>query len=101
MQYFTIQRLWLAGMLALLVARVILVPVAAAQGNEASQLTVVAEAINVRSGPGLAYPSFDTLWEGDQVPVISYDATTGWWQVKLYYGSTRATTSRGLKGLVM
>lgn len=88
MQYFTIQRLWLAGMLALLVARVILVPVAAAQGNEASQLTVVAEAINVRSGPGLAYPSFDTLWEGDQVPVISYDATTGWWQVKLYYGST-------------
>lgn len=88
MRYFTTQCLWLVGVLALLVSGVILVPTAAAQGNEASQLTVVAEAINVRSGPGLAYPSFDTLRQGDQVPVVGYDAAGGWWQVKLYYGST-------------
>lgn len=87
MRYFTTQRRWLVGMLVLLVAGLILVPVAVAQGNEASQLTVVAEAINVRSGPALAYPSFNTLRQGDQVPVVGYDAAGGWWQVKLYDGS--------------
>lgn len=79
---------WLAGMLMLLLAGVTLTPSAAAQGNETGQLTVVAQTLNVRSGPGLAYPAFDTLRQGDRVPVLGYDAGSGWWQVTLYYGST-------------
>ncbi|MBI1880644.1 MAG: PD40 domain-containing protein [Chloroflexi bacterium] len=80
--------LWLSRALVLLLVGVILVPSAAAQGNDARQLTVVAQALNVRSGPGLAYPAFDVLKQGDQVSVVSYDAANDWWQVKLFYGST-------------
>jgi TolB protein len=93
MQHFTplpqiVRPSWLITIIALLLAGIILTPTAAAQGPDTRQLTVIAEAINVRSGPGLAYPAFDVLKQGDQLPVVGYDATSNWWQVKLFYGST-------------
>jgi len=84
----TISRLWLAMLLALLVAGMFLVPSAVAQGGENPTLTIVAPALNVRSGPGVNNPAFDFLLQDDQVAVISYDKASDWWQVRLPNGST-------------
>jgi dipeptidyl aminopeptidase/acylaminoacyl peptidase/uncharacterized protein YraI len=78
------------GMALLLITLLILnvfAPSAAAQGNDSPQLTVVAQALNVRDGPGVAYPAFDILMQGDEVPVIGYDPASDWWQVQLSDGS--------------
>ncbi len=64
------------------------VPNVAAQGDESPHLTVVAEALNVRSGPGVTYPAFDYLLQGDEVTVIGHHAASGWWQVRLDDGHT-------------
>ena len=63
-------------------------PTAAAQGEDQPQLTVVAQALNVRSGPGVSYPAINVLQQGNQVAVVGYDATTDWWQVQLPDGNT-------------
>jgi TolB protein len=42
----------------------------------------------VRSGPGLTYPAFNVLPQGDQVTVIGYDAAADWWQIQLADGIT-------------
>src|SRR5262245_9217288 len=83
-----IKWLKLALLLALFSAGLILVPVTAAQGDSAQHLTVIAPALNVRSGPGVTYPALDTLLQGDQLPVISQDAASGWWQIQLPTGTT-------------
>jgi hypothetical protein len=82
------QRLWLITGLALVLVGGVFVPGAAAQGAQDPTLTVVAPALHVRSGPGLDYPAFDVLKQGDQLPVISHNAANNWWQVQLFYGST-------------
>lgn len=79
-------RLGLIWVMALLLVGMILTPSATAQENETGQLTVIAPALNVRSGPGVTYPAFNVLKQGDQVAAISHD-TSGWWQVQLPDGS--------------
>jgi dipeptidyl aminopeptidase/acylaminoacyl peptidase len=74
-------------MLALLLGGITFVPDAAAQGGDSPQLTVLAEALNVRSSPGVANPVVGLLLQGDEVSVIGQDAATGWWQVLLPGGS--------------
>lgn len=80
-------RLGLACTLVLLLVGMILTPSTAAQGDDTRQLTVIAPALNVRSGPGVTHPAFAVLNQGDQVTAISHDAS-GWWQVRLSNGST-------------
>jgi uncharacterized protein YraI len=80
-------RLWLV-LLALGVAGMAFAVDAAAQGDESPRLTVIIEALNVRSGPGVTYPAFDYLLEGDQVTVLGHDTPSGWWQVQLEDGRT-------------
>ncbi len=82
------RRLWLTTLLALLLTGTILVPSAAAQAGDSPQLTVLAEALNVRSGPGATYPAIDLLTQGDQVTIVGQHAASGWWQVKLTGGRT-------------
>jgi uncharacterized protein YraI len=84
----TAWRLWLALLLGLLAVGTILPSRTAAQGEATSRLTIVAPALNVRSGPGLTYPAFNVLPQGDQVTVIGYDAAADWWQIQLADGIT-------------
>ena len=85
---FAISRLWLATLLALLVVGIFLVPSAAAQDGENNSLTIVAPALNVRSGPGINHPALDILLQGDQVTILSYNEVSDWWQVELPNGNT-------------
>ena len=78
----------LALLLVFLSLTLTLVPDATAQGNDQSRLTVVAQALNVRSGPGVNHPAFDVLLAGDEVVIISYDSASDWWQVQLPDGSS-------------
>jgi dipeptidyl aminopeptidase/acylaminoacyl peptidase len=80
--------LWVALLLVILLVRTVFAPSAAAQGNDRPQLTVVAQALNVRDGPGITYPAFDILLQGDEVSVIGYDPASDWWQVQLPDGDT-------------
>jgi uncharacterized protein YraI len=84
----TLHHLWVTALLALLVGGMVLVPNAAAQGGDSPQLTVLAEALNVRSGPGVNYPAVGLLARGDQVTLVGHHAASGWWQVDLPDGST-------------
>jgi dipeptidyl aminopeptidase/acylaminoacyl peptidase len=79
--------MWLAALLALLAGGIAFVPAATAQGGSGGgngpQLTVLAEGVNVRSGPGVAYPAVGLLTLGQQAPLIGHHAASGWWQVQL------------------
>jgi Tol biopolymer transport system component len=44
---------------------------------------VLAPALNVRSGPGVSYPAFDALAQGELVAVIGYNVASDWWQIQL------------------
>jgi uncharacterized protein YraI len=83
-----LHHLWVTALLALLVGGMVLVPNAAAQGGDSPQLTVLAEALNVRSGPGVNYPAVGLLARGDQATLVGHHAASGWWQVDLPDGST-------------
>ena len=61
-------------------------PTLAQEAETPSQLTVVAAALNVRSGPALSHPAFTYLLAGDQVEVMAYDAALDWWEVRLADG---------------
>jgi uncharacterized protein YraI len=84
--FSTFRRLWLIVLLALLIAGMVFGLDVAAQGEESPQLTVIAEALNVRAGPGVNYPAIDVLLRGDQVPVTGHHTPSGWWQVQLEDG---------------
>jgi Tol biopolymer transport system component len=84
----TIQWLWLIVLLTLLLFGMIYAPSATAQDESQAQLTVVAQALNMRTGPGVTYPAFAVLKQGDQVVIIAYDAANNWWQVQLPSGNT-------------
>ena len=84
----TYRRLWLIVLLALCIAGMALATSVAAQEDGTPRLTVIVEALNVRSGPGVTYPVVDVLMQGDQVPVTGHHAASGWWQVGLEDGGT-------------
>lgn len=79
-------RLWWPLLLAL-VAGIIFASGAAAQSEDTPTLTVLVAALNVRSGPDVSYPAFDTLTQGTTRGIIGYNAETGWWQVVSRFGS--------------
>ena len=87
----TLHCLWVTALAALLVGGIAFVPDAAAQGGSGGssgpQLTVLAEGLNVRSGPGVTYPTAGLLVRGDQAPLVGHHAASGWWQVQLPGGS--------------
>ena len=60
----------------------------AAQSADNPTLTVVAPALNVRSGPGVTYAAFATLAQGDRVTLMGYEPVSAWWQVQLPNGQT-------------
>jgi TolB protein len=64
------------------------VPSAEAQADEGPQLAVLAEALNVRGGPGVTYPTVDLLAQGDEVTIIGQNPASGWWQVALPDGGS-------------
>jgi uncharacterized protein YraI len=73
-----------AALLALgLVAGMVLVPTAAAQGDGGTRLSVLVEALNVRAGPGVTYAVIGLLVGGDEVAVTGQHVASGWWQVRL------------------
>lgn len=63
-------------------------PNAFAQSVDSPQLTVLAEALNVRVGPGVTYSIVGLLAQGDQVAIVGQHAASGWWQVELPDGSS-------------
>ncbi len=83
----TTPKRWLIILLVLFLAGTVFVSPTAAQEEGPPTLTVVAPALNIRSGPGLSYPAFDTLAQGTTTGTIGYNAETGWWQVVSKYGS--------------
>ena len=87
-----IQKIYRASLLAvglmLIVITIAFTPNVMAQGVENSQLTVVAPALNVRTGPGITFAAVGYLLQGDQVTVLDYNADTDWWQVQLPDGAT-------------
>lgn len=86
---FTLKKAGLGWpILLVLLAGMIFVPGAAAQGNDGTILTVVAPALNVRSGPGLTYPTLAQLTEGDTLAVVGHEPAGHWWQVQLPNGQT-------------
>jgi dipeptidyl aminopeptidase/acylaminoacyl peptidase len=78
-----LRRLSLIGLAALCIAGFAVVPNAAAQGGASPSLSVITEALNVRSGPGIAYAAIDVLQQGDEVAIIGRHTPSGWWQVRL------------------
>jgi len=74
--------------LVLLVTGTAFVPDAAAQSADSPVLTVLAGALNVRSGPGVTYPAVDVLAQGDEVTIIGQHPASGWWQVALPDGGS-------------
>jgi uncharacterized protein YraI len=83
-----IRHLWLIAVLALWLAGMTFVLDAAAQGSENPRLTVVYEALNLRSGPDITYSVVDVLLQGDEMAVIGRHTPSGWWQVQLDDGRT-------------
>jgi hypothetical protein len=84
---FLKQRRWLPALLVLVIGFG-LAPGAAAQEGASPTLTVVASALNVRSGPGLTYPAIGVLLQGNWVNLIGEDSASGWWQIHLPTGQT-------------
>jgi len=69
--------------LVLLVTGTAFVPDAAAQSVDSPVLTVLAGALNVRSGPGVTYAAIGLLAQADEVTIIGQHPASGWWQVAL------------------
>jgi dipeptidyl aminopeptidase/acylaminoacyl peptidase len=59
---------------------------ALAQSAGGPRLVVLAQALNVRSGPGVGYAIIAGLRQGDTVDVIGRHSASGWWQVELNAG---------------
>jgi uncharacterized protein YgiM (DUF1202 family) len=71
------------ALLAVLLAGVLLVPAAGAQDTGSPSLTVLARALNMRSGPGTDYPVIGGLKQGANVPIVGRHSASGWWQIVL------------------
>jgi len=44
--------------------------------------------INIRSGPGIAYPVVSSLDEGSSAPILAQNQDRSWWQIQLPDGKT-------------
>ncbi len=75
-------------LLILLLIGLTLTQLPAVAQTEAETLTVAAPALNVRSGPGIANGSIGFVLAGEVLDIVSYDAATDWWQVRLSDGRT-------------
>jgi dipeptidyl aminopeptidase/acylaminoacyl peptidase len=82
------RQLWSLGLIILALWGLVLAPKALAQEDNSPTLTVVAAALNVRSGPGVIYDAIDVLLQGEQVAIIGHDPASGWWQVQLPGGAS-------------
>jgi hypothetical protein len=82
------QRLWLTMILTIIIAGFGVVADAAAQSNDAPQITVIAAVVGAREGPGVTYPVITYLLQNQQVTATGYDAASNWWQVTLPDGKT-------------
>ena len=80
--HITIYLRWIAALCLLLIIAPASGSPVAAQENTVSQLTVVAPALNVRSGPGTTFDVLTFLTQGQQVEIIGYDTATDWWQIR-------------------
>ena len=84
--HFLLLRLPVGLLAAIVVLALVLAgaatPVAAAQAAQTPGVTVLAPALNVRSGPGTGYPVISGLRQGDQAPIVGRHSASGWWQVK-------------------
>ncbi len=50
---------------------------------EPKPMVVAAKTINVRGGPGTAYPVVGSLSDGDNVRIVAKNAAGDWWQIRL------------------
>ena len=55
---------------------------------KSAQVEVLSWGLKVRRGPGVDYPAFAHLKQGEIVPVLSVDAESGWLEVELPSGDT-------------
>jgi uncharacterized protein YraI len=69
-----------------------LVPTATAQATTATAISKpqiqASNALNVRSGPGTAYPVVGALNSGEQADIVAKNPEGDWWQVTLPSGGT-------------
>lgn len=79
-------RQWLITLLILLTSGITGVSGVAAQADDTVQLTVIAPALNVRSGPGDTWFIIGRLQPGDTATVNGQNSATGWLQVRLSNG---------------
>lgn len=77
------RHLWPVALLIFLVLGPVSAPEAAAQTETPSELTIIAPALNVRSGPGLTHPAVEVLTQGAHMPILGHDVATNWWQIQL------------------
>ena len=74
---------WLIAVaVALIIGAGVVTPVAA-QESDLATLTIVAPALNVRTGPGTTYDATTVATQDQQFTILSYDATNNWWQIQL------------------
>jgi multidrug resistance efflux pump len=53
-----------------------------------TQVEILSWGLKVRRGPGIDYPAFAHLKQGDIVPILSVDAASGWLEVELSSGES-------------
>jgi len=70
-------------LLCLMLVSLLVVPTSLAQTDDAAQLIVLADALNIRLGPGVIYSAIGVLYKDFEVPISGRDSATGWWQITL------------------
>lgn len=81
----------LSMLAAIVMLALVLAGAATAEAVETTDdpgVTVLAPALNVRSGPGTGYPVIAGLRQEDQAAIVGRHGASGWWQVKTASGVT-------------
>lgn len=63
-------------------------PVEATPAITSTQVEILSWGLKVRRGPGIDYPAFAHLKQGEIVPILSVDAESGWLEVELPTGDS-------------
>ncbi len=50
-------------------------------------VVIADDTVNVRGGPGTAYPTVGSLAAGEQAPIVGRDKSNAWWQIELSDGA--------------